>query len=794
MRRPIFVRPLSVEEHVSLEQLWRTASPLEQTHILIVLRSSEGLTAAEIAQQVGWTPRAVRRVIERYNNKGILGLHDGRLTNPGRRRVVTEEWQRLLLEVIERPPAAYGFTASRWTVRLLVAYLEQATHIRVSEERVRHYLRLHGIRYAAGNWLRDDAPIEIDIPAPVALAFEPANTTHTRHMTSATRSGTLTEISAPAFGGQHDAACDAHPERRKETGQPHIMAFTDLLAVARGDQPADLLLTNAALVNVFSGRIDQTDIALYNGRIAGIGPGYQAHETIDLQGAYVAPGLIDAHVHIESSLCLPPQFAAALLPRGVTCAVVDPHEMANVAGVAGVRYMVEISRGLPLHTVFMAPSCVPATSMETNGATLSADDLAALLAKGVVYGLAEVMNYPGVVAGEPDVLAKITAFAGRPLDGHAPGLSGMPLNAYAAAGIGSDHECTAVEEAAEKLDRGFYILIREATNARNLHTLLPLVTPHNARRICFCTDDRIPGDLLDQGSIDYMVAEAIAFGIDPIDALRMATLNPAEWFGLHDRGAVAPGCVADLIVFDDLQNFAPHLVFAGGRLVASDGQLASGVDLAAPAPPPEVTGAINVDWDALSFRIPARGDMVRVIGAVPDQLVTEERVLEAKIEAGEAVADPARDILKMAVIDRHQRSGATGLGFIQGFGLKSGAIAGTVAHDHHNLVVIGADDGSMWSAARAIGEMGGGLVVTEGDDVIAALPLPVAGLMSAAPIAEVRKAYDALLEAASAQGSRLHDPFMAMSFMALEVIPKLKLTDQGLVDVEKFAFTDLFAA
>ncbi len=780
---------------MSLERLWTTSSPLEQTHILIVLRSSEGLTAAEIAQQTGWTPRAVRRVIERYNSKDIFGLHDRRRSNPGRRRIVTEEWQRLLLEAVEQPPAAFGFTAGRWTVRLLVAYLEQVTRIRVSEERVRHYLRQHGIRYGAGNWLRQDqsSPAQ-EVRPPAPRPQEYVHATRPPHMTSAAISGTLTEISAPALRGQRDATCAAHTERRKETGQPHIMALTDLLAVARGDQPADLLLTNAALVNVFSGRIDKTDIALYGGRIAGIGPGYQARQTLDLRGAYVAPGLIDAHVHIESSLCLPPQFAAALLPRGVTSAVVDPHEMANVAGAPGVRYMAEISRNLPLHTVFMAPSCVPATPMETNGAVLSADDLAALLDDGVVYGLAEVMNYPGVVAGEAGILAKIAAFAGRPLDGHAPGLSGKSLNAYAAAGIGSDHECTAVEEAAEKLDRGLYVLIREATNARNLHALLPLVTPHNARRICFCTDDRIPGDLLDQGSIDYMVAEAIAFGIDPIDALRMATLNPAEWFGLHDRGAIAPGRMADLIVFDDLQHFAPRLVFAGGRLVASDGQLAPDVDLTIPAAPPSMTGAINVDWNALSFRIPARGDKVRVIGAVSDQLVTEERILEAKIESGEAVADPSRDILKIAVIDRHRCSGATGLGFIQGFGLKTGAIAGTVAHDHHNLVVIGADDRSMWTAVRAIGEMGGGLVVAQGDDVIAALPLPVAGLMSEAPIAEVHKVYDALIEAASAQGSRLHDPFMAMSFMALEVIPKLKLTDQGLVDVEKFAFTDLFAA
>ena len=570
------------------------------------------------------------------------------------------------------------------------------------------------------------------------------------------------------------------------------MSLTDLLAVARGDRPADLLLTRAALVNVFSGAIEETEIALHGAHIAGIGPGYRARKTMDLHGAYVAPGLIDAHVHIESSLCLPPQFAAALAPRGVTCAVVDPHEMANVAGIAGVRYLAELSRNLPLHTVFMAPSCVPASGMETSGAVLDADDLVALLSDGLVHGLAEVMNYPGVIAGEPGVLAKIAAFSGRPRDGHAPGVSGMRLNAYAAAGIGSDHECTSVEEAAEKLARGLYILIREATNARNLHSLLPLITPQNARRICFCTDDRIPGDLLDQGSIDYMVAEAIGYGIDPIEALRMATLNAAEWFGLHERGAIAPGRVADLIVFDDMQRFAPRLVFSGGRLVASDGRLDPAVDLATPPAPAGVSGTVNADWSALAFDIPARGSKIRVIGAMPDQLITEERIIEARIEHGEAVADPARDLLKMAVIDRHRRSGAAGLGFIQGIGLHAGAIAGTVAHDHHNLVVIGADDRSMWAAARAIGDMGGGLVVTLGDEVRARLPLPVAGLMSPAPIGEVRAQYDALQAAAKAQGSRLHDPFMAMSFMALEVIPKLKLTDQGLVDVEKFSLTDLF--
>ena len=564
-----------------------------------------------------------------------------------------------------------------------------------------------------------------------------------------------------------------------------------LLAVARGDEKADLLLRNGRLVNVFSGEIEETDIAIAGDRIAGTGPGYTAHQEIDLAGAYVAPGFIDAHVHIESSLCTPPHFAAAILPRGVTTVVTDPHEIANVAGVDGVRFIADASRDLPLHVVVMAPSCVPATHMETNGATLNAADLAILLAEGTVHGLAEMMNFPGAAAGDPDVLAKIDAFHTRPIDGHAPAMCGHALNAYAAAGIGSEHECTTVEEATEKLARGFYLLIREATNARNLHTLLPLITEKNSRRICFCTDDRVPGDLLDQGSVDYMVREAIAYGIDPVTAIRMVTLNTAEWFGLHERGAVAPGRIADLVVFDDLSAPQARLVFAGGRLIAEKGDLIEPL-ISSASIPSAVRATLRVDWSRFDLRVPARGRRMRAIVSLPNQLVTAERIIDAPHQDGFVVADPAQDLLKMAVVDRHKAGGAMGLGFIMGVGLHRGAMAGSVAHDHHNLVVIGADDLSMTTAAKAVGTMGGGLAVADGEHVLAALPLPVGGIMSDRPIAEVRAGYDAVLAAAAELGSPLHDPFMAMSFMALEVIPKLKLTDQGLVDVEKFALVDLF--
>ena len=466
----------------------------------------------------------------------------------------------------------------------------------------------------------------------------------------------------------------------------------------------------------------------------------------------------------------------------MTTVVADPHEIANVAGLTGIRFMSDDARGLPLRVVLMAPSCVPATDMSGSGASLSAEDLQGLLSSGAVHGLAEVMNFPGVIGGDPAMLAKLQAFPDQPIDGHCPGTANSALNAYIAAGIGSDHECVDVDEARAKLARGLYILIREATNAHNLKALLPLINERNHRRICLCTDDRQPADLLGPGGIDHMLRETIAAGVDPIVAFQLCTLNPTEWFGLHDRGAIAPGRFADLMIFDDLQRPVAKQVIVGGVDYLEIKHRPS------KSQPP--THSFHRDIDSIDWRIPAKGQRIRVIGSVDGQLTTENRVLLAKIIDGFAVSDPARDVLKMIVINRHGAP-SIGRGFIQGIGLKRGAIAGTVAHDHHNLVVIGCDDESMAAAAAIAAESGGGLAVIDGKNSLS-LPLPVAGLMSDRPVNEVRDAYDGLLRAATALGSTMHDPFMAMSFMALEVIPALKLTDRGLVDVEQFKIVPLF--
>jgi len=565
--------------------------------------------------------------------------------------------------------------------------------------------------------------------------------------------------------------------------------LNNLIRVARGDAPADLVLRNAKLINVYSGEIYPADVAIHNARIAGIGSDYTGEKMIDLKGAYLAPGLIDAHVHIESAMVGVRQFAAAVVPRGVTAVVADPHEITNVLGLDGIRYMFDQAKYGRLSMYVMVPSCVPSTHMATAGAYLEAKDIASLQGDPWVLGLAEMMNYPGVVHEDQNTLEKLDAFKTRVLDGHAPGLTGRALNAYVSAGIGSDHECTTMEEALEKLRLGMYILVREATNAHNLAPLLPMITPDNARRVCFCTDDRHPGDLLDQGSVDHLVRTAIRSGLDLVTAIRMATLNTAEWFRMYDRGGIRPGNRADMIVFDDPQEFNVRLVIRGGQVAAENGKI---VPLDVPERPSYLRGSMNINWHTVNFTIPAEGRRANVIGVRPDDLITDKRVLEIPSQSGVATPDYEQDIVKMAVIERHMASGQMGKGFVQGLGIRRGAIASTIAHDHHNLIVAGVDNVSLTTAAGALADMGGGLAVADGVRILARLPLPVAGLMSNKPIVDVRRQLDEVIGAARTLGSDLHDPFMALSFLALEVIPHLKLTDQGLVDVDEFKFVPLW--
>jgi len=568
------------------------------------------------------------------------------------------------------------------------------------------------------------------------------------------------------------------------------MELSRFIAVARGREPADLVLTNARIVDLYSQDVIEGEVAVADGRIAGTGPSgsHQGVEVHDLRGRYVAPGFIDGHVHIESAMVNIPEFAHAVVPRGTTTVVADPHEIANVLGMTGFRYMFEAAKFNPLSVHLMASSCVPAGPYESSGATLGPTDLEVLMQDRWVPGLAEMMDYPGVLAGNPDVLAKITAAGRRVIDGHAPGLRGLDLNAYAGVGIMSDHECTTVDEAREKLRSGMYVMIREATGARNLIDLLPLVNQKTARRCFFVTDDRNPLALLEEGHIDSMVRRAIDWGLDPFLALQLACLNAAEYFRLHDRGAIAPGRRADLIAFDDLRAPWPAQVYRGGRLVAEDGTL---LPYERPLTLPALPVSMNVQRSTLRFGVRASGTRLRVIQVVPDQIVTEAAIDLPKVAEGEAVADVGRDLLKIALIERHTGSGRVGIGFVRGFGLKLGALASTVAHDAHNLIVVGADDESMRAAVEVLIELKGGQVAIAGREV-AALPLPIAGLMSDRPIGEVAEGVRGLQQMAHRMGSRLNDPFMTLSFLALSVIPALKITDRGLLDVVKYEIVPLF--
>jgi len=562
-----------------------------------------------------------------------------------------------------------------------------------------------------------------------------------------------------------------------------------IISVALGEEEAELVLKNARLVNVLSGEIHETDVAVAGSRIVGLGE-YDAKEVVDLKGSYLCPGLIDGHVHIESSMLRIPEFARVVVPHGTTTVVADPHEIANVLGMDGILYMMESSKGSPLGVYFVLPSCVPASELETAGSRLMSYDLSPLLREDWVVGVGEMMNYPGVLDRDGEVLARIAIADGKRVDGHAPHLSGRDLNAYIAAGIASDHESSSLQEAREKLQRGMYVMIREGSAARNMEDLLPLVTPENARRCMLVSDDTDAAELLEFGHMDHKVKKAIGLGLNPVLAIQMATINPAEYFGLRDLGAIAPGYRADMIVVNDFDSFRVEKVFRAGRLIAENGEM---LDMGGERRPRPLRGTVNVSWIELEhFRIEAEGTRARVIELLPNQVVTKQVVHPIKTEDGGAVGDVERDILKLAVIERHLASGNTGLGFVKGFGLQRGALASSVAHDSHNIIVVGTNDQDMMNAAVQIVKMQGGLVVAAQGKILATVPLPIAGLMSEKSAKEVRVEMEIIEKAAQDIGCSVPNPFMAMSFLALPVVPHLRLTDKGLVDVDEFGFVPLF--
>jgi adenine deaminase len=557
------------------------------------------------------------------------------------------------------------------------------------------------------------------------------------------------------------------------------------LAVARGDEPADLVVRGGRVLSVFTREWLETDVAIAEGYVAGLGD-YEGTEEVDATGRFVVPGFIDAHMHLESPKLLPDEFARLVLPLGTTAVVADPHELANVLGTDGVHWLLDFCAELPLDVYFMASSSVPASRFESPRRALNEGDLQGLLRRRRVLGLAEMMNFPGVIAGDEDELTKLGLTGATHVDGHAPGVVGKQLNAYAAAGIRSDHETLTVEEGRERLRAGMWVLIREATMARNLLALLPLVVEYGTSRIAFCTDDKDPDDIAENGHINGMVRDAVVAGIAPEDALVLGSLNPALWHGLDHLGALAPGYQADVLVLPDLESFRPEVVLKRGRPVE---------EIARSEVPEWVKHTVRIGPVAAErFRIAWPNESrARVIGLVPDQVVTESLVEEPTVRDGKAVADPSRDLAKIAVIERHLGTGRVGLGFVRGFGLERGALGSTVAHDAHNLVVVGMNDADMGRVVERLGELGGGIVAVDEGEVLAELPLPVGGLLADLPLVEVVERSRACTEAAERLGCRGATPFLTMSFLALSVIPSLKITDQGLVDVDRFELVPLEA-
>ena len=560
------------------------------------------------------------------------------------------------------------------------------------------------------------------------------------------------------------------------------MTLEQRIAQGRGDEVADLVLRGGRVFDLMTGALLDGDVAICGDIIVGTCAAYEGREVIDVTGKILVPGFIDTHLHIESSCITPFEFDRCVAPRGVTTAICDPHEIANVAGLAGIRYFLEAAGHTVMDIRVNLSSCVPSTDMETAGAQLEADDLAPLMDHPRVIGLAEVMNYPGVIHRDPGIMAKLHAFAGRHIDGHAPLLRGRDLNAYASAGIRTEHEATTAEEAREKLQKGMRVLIREGSVSKDLHALAPLLTPITAPYLCLCTDDRNPLDIAEHGHLDYMIRTLIALGTDPLAVYRAASLSAAEAFGLKDRGLIAPGKRADIVVLDSLEDCRAEMVFCGG--VRADATAFTARQITSPV----ARGSVKASTVAPeNFRHAGNQPETPVIGIWPGKILTEHITETILPEGGDKRPDPARDLVRIAVVERHGKNGNIATGFVRGFGLQKGAIASTVCHDHHNIAVVGVDYADMALAANRLGEIEGGFVVVDDGRVLAELALPVAGLMSLEPFETVHQSLVALRSAARGLGVTLEEPFLQLAFLCLPVIPHLKITDRGMVDVDRFA-------
>lgn len=564
------------------------------------------------------------------------------------------------------------------------------------------------------------------------------------------------------------------------------------VAVARGDEPADLVLTGGRVLSVFTGEVFEANVAITDGHVVGVGD-YHDGRRIDVSGRTLVPGFIDGHCHIESSKLNVDEFAKAVLPSGTTSVVIDPHEMANVLGVRGVEYMLEASKGLPLGVYVAIPSCVPASQFESPAQPLEACDFAELLQRQRVIGIAEMMNYPAAINGSADVMAKMAMTGYTRVDGHAPGVTGRQLNAYIVSGPSSDHECTTVEEALEKRRLGMWVMIREASMIRNLVDLLPMLKTCGTENCMFVTDDREAGTLVEEGHINSMVRTAVAHGLPAGDAVKLASLNVARYHRLAGQGAIAPGYAADILVLPDLTSFRPEIVFKKGVPVVRDGVV---VPIESPSVPQDVTGTVHIRPVSMEdLVVPFGGEReIRVIDLVPDQVVTRAGSATPTVRDGEIVPDRDGDLAKIVVVERHHGTGRIGKGFVRGFGLHEGAFASTVAHDAHNIIVVGMDAGDMALAVNRLAELGGGLVVTRDGTVLGELSLPIAGLMSVESAATVAVAIARMEDVLRQMGVQLTTPFMYLSFLGLSVIPEMRVTDLGIVDVRAFGLVPLGSA